>query len=323
MDKNQLRWPDPQNRHMDEIHRSRDTGLCNRLFHWEVAQEINKHNNFKFDIILGESYWPELKELIHLPNTKVISELEKDSYSKKYKSLIGDSNPLKMDKMQEMFLTQNFFLEDMDYHSDFEFRTISDLYSLDEVGEDTTLSNRPIKNIFLKNKELENMIKDITSDMIGIHVRRGRGIKYNDVLLGTLPKDIQQKYLQFRGLEGDAMKKFYLYDFVTDTEYFRVIDDIIKNYPNKKIYISHDLPDELFEYFFEKYPNKILTKKYFYEYIEGKFTTSNHHVLNVIDLFCLSHTFLLYKHPTSTWSEFSDAYTEKESYYLKTTQKII
>lgn len=323
MSKKTLRWPDPHKRHMDEIHRSRDTGLCNRLLHWEIAQEINRHNNFKFDVIVGESSWPELKELIYLPNTKVLPEIEEDSYSIKYKSLIEDSTSLKIEKIKKMFLKKNFSLEENDYHSDFGFATLMDMYSINSDIEYDILSNRPIKTISLKDKELENKIKDTTSDMIGIHFRRGRGIKYNNLLIQTLPKDIQQKYLEFRGLEGKDMAKFYEYDFVTDTQYFHVIDGILKKYPNKKIYISHDLPDELFEYYFEKYPNKILTKTYFYEYIKGKFTTSIQHVLNVIDLFCLSHTFMLYKHPISTWSEFCDSYKDKESHYLKTTQKII
>jgi hypothetical protein len=297
---------------MDEIHRSGDTGLCNRLFHWEIAQEINKHNNFQFDIVLGESWWPELKELIDLPNTIVLSENESDDDSEKIKTLIENTTPLKIENIKKMFSSKNFKLSQNHYYADFGHSGLSELYDFDS----SFLNDRPLKTISLKDKELENKIKELTSDMIGIHIRRGRGIKYNNSLVETLPKKVQQKYIEFRKLEGEETSQFYIYDFITDNEYYEVIDKILKVYSDKKIYISHDLPDDIFEYYFEKYPNKLFTKKYFYEYIKDRFTTATQHVINVIDLFCLANTFLIFKHPLSTWSEFGGIYKEKEDYYF-------
>ncbi len=65
--KNTLRWVEPFGGWEAD---TEDTGLCNRIFHWEVAYEINKNNNFDYHIILEEKYWPEFK-LIDLPQSPI------------------------------------------------------------------------------------------------------------------------------------------------------------------------------------------------------------------------------------------------------------
>jgi hypothetical protein len=45
-----------------------DTGLCNRILHWEVAEFINEKNDFSYDILLQDLFWPEL-EILDLPHT--------------------------------------------------------------------------------------------------------------------------------------------------------------------------------------------------------------------------------------------------------------
>lgn len=42
-----LRWLEPYGGWSEN-----DTGLCNRIFHWEIAHEICKQNNYDFKIIL-------------------------------------------------------------------------------------------------------------------------------------------------------------------------------------------------------------------------------------------------------------------------------
>lgn len=306
-----LRWPEPFGRHIDEIHKSNDTGLCNRIFHWEIAQEINKHNNYEFKIYLEGSKWPELKELIDLPNTAISPEEIYEEPSLKLKRLIGSSEKLDKTIVDEMFKNQELSLDGTWYHSDFGHTSISDLYKnkWDEL-------NRPITQIHLKDKELENMIKSLTNDMVGIHIRRGRGIKYDEMLVSTLPEEIREDYVNFRKLEGDDTRRFYMYEFIPDSKYFRLMDSMINRLPNQKFYISHDMPDELIRYYYDRYPNKIYTKEYFYDFIKKRYKTPIQHVKNVVDLFSLANTKMVIKHPLSTWSEFGHRYTNKKGFYF-------
>ena len=54
---NNLRWKEPWGGSM----LPEDTGLCNRRMHWEIAYGINKVNNFKFNILVEQAFWPELQ----------------------------------------------------------------------------------------------------------------------------------------------------------------------------------------------------------------------------------------------------------------------
>ena len=70
-----LRWLEPYGGWHEN-----DTGLCNRIFHWEVAFELSRHNDYEYQILLQRKYWPELS-LIELPQTKVYTSTEGDSYN--------------------------------------------------------------------------------------------------------------------------------------------------------------------------------------------------------------------------------------------------
>lgn len=307
---NTLRWPEPFDRTMDEIHNSNDTGLCNRLFHWEVAYELNKFNKFKFKIFLEESKWPELKELINLPDTRVSPENIDEPIELKRKRLIGKSLPITEESIKQIFNRQDFSLKENHYHSDFGHQSLPDLYGRDVYD----YSKRPLRMITLKDEKLDNMIKELTKDLVGIHMRRGRGIKYIDHI-DTLDTEIREDYIEYR--ESEAADEFYIYKFVKDDEYFKIIDGFLNRNPGQKFYVSHDLPDEIFEYYEKKYPNILYTKKYFYDYIKDKFKNTNpSHVKNVIDLFSLANTNFVIKHELSTWSEFAHYYTIKKGFYF-------
>lgn len=305
-----LRWPEPFDRQMHEIHNSNDTGLCNRIFHWEVAYELNKLSGFKHKIFLEESKWPELKELISLPDTRVSPENVDEPYELKLKRLLGKSKPISREEIERIITSQNFDLEYDHLHSNFGHYSLPDLY-----GRDTyDFSERPLRFITLKDSELNSMIHDVSKDLIGIHIRRGRGIQYVDHL-DSLDDEILDDYIEYRELE-DA-DKFYIYKFVEDSVYFKLIDGFIKRNPLQKFYISHDLPDEIFEFYEKKYPNRFITKKYFYDFIKDRYpNTDEIHVKNIIDLFCLSNTQLVMKHELSTWSEFAHYYTDKKGFYF-------
>ena len=51
-----------------------DTGFGNRIQFWEIAYELNKYNNFNFEILVESDKWLETK-FIDFPNTKSSKEL--------------------------------------------------------------------------------------------------------------------------------------------------------------------------------------------------------------------------------------------------------
>jgi hypothetical protein len=294
---NIIRWVEPQGRTMDEIHRSTDTGFCNRIFYWEGLQLLNKLNGYEYQIEVDSKYWPELNELVELPNTKT-TDYELDlSYTPITDSLIEDIS-----------IKDEFKLSEPNYYSNFDYQTLSKFNSiLDE--------NRPITDIKLKDSELSDHIIDFAKDMIGIHIRRGRGIIYGKSEIESLPKSIQYPYVKFRELEGVDTPKYYIYEFVKDFTYFNIIDSILNVNPKQKIYISYDVPDKLIDYYEQRYRGVIFTKKYFYDFIKNRYTTKDTHVKNVIDLFCLANTKSIIKHPLSTWSEFAQHHKPKPAVF--------
>ena len=46
-----------------------DTGLCNRIYHWELGYQIAKINNMKIEV--QKMWWPEL-EFLNLPLTSFL-----------------------------------------------------------------------------------------------------------------------------------------------------------------------------------------------------------------------------------------------------------
>jgi hypothetical protein len=281
---------------MDEIHRSTDTGFCNRIFYWEGVELLNSYNNYKFKIELEKNYWPELKEMVELPNSILVNN----------NIISEDFNEITTDFIKEN--KDNFKLSKSKYYPTYNFNELSYL-------DDYLITNneRPITKIKLKDIELDNKIKEFCKDKIGIHIRRGRGIIYGKKEINSLPEEVRNRYISFRKHEGEFTPKYYIYEFVYDETYFSVIDMILKINPNQTFYISYDIPEKCISYFKEKYPNKIYDKTYFYEFIKKRYKTPKQHVKNIVDLFCLSNTKFVFKHPMSTWSEFAHRYTEKSA----------
>lgn len=306
IDEKTLRWLESQGRTTNEIHNKgvgfNDTGLCNRIFHWEVAEIINKFNNFEYTIYLDESYWPELVEMIELPHTKFFP-ISSDDDKNRRDELIQNSHPL-LDRNILDILNNKVRLKHNHFYSDFKFSIMPDLDSIKS-------KYNYISNIKLTDDDLDLKIKELTVDMIGIHIRRGRGIIYTDSVK-SLPANIQSEYVSHRKKEGEFTEKFYMYNFIEDSIYFNIIDSILEENPNQKFYISHDLPDNLLNYYSDKYPGIVYTKSYFYNFIKGRYhKTSISHVTNIVDLFCLSYTKFLISSPESTWSTFAKRYTDK------------
>ena len=125
IDTKTLRLPEPQGRTFFEIYQINDTGLCNRMFYWEICQILNKFHDFEYSIYLDEKFWPELTEMIQLPNTKLfpisdISEVDRRSY------LIGDSIAITTENVHDV-LVNNTKLRSNHLYSNFDYSMIANL----------------------------------------------------------------------------------------------------------------------------------------------------------------------------------------------------
>jgi hypothetical protein len=194
------------------------------------------------------------------------------------------------------------------------------------------------REIEFKNYKVSKFITDNFTNVAGFQIRRGLGTYINKKYI----EDLKQY------VNPELIKKYYkhLYDInggrgylpiETDDYYFEKIDEIINKNPDKKIYLSHDVPKTFINHFIEKYPNNIITKhNYLEEYLNyfdefdleendsSKISVKQYvfsfkkAIIDLLDLFALSHCDLLIskKHREfplySTWLFFTKCYNGKK-----------
>lgn len=308
---------------------STDTGLCNRILHWEVAYQINKLHDFKYYILLEEKYWPENK-LLDLPTTKTITNIEGDPFEvEKLKFIavydtinrkINTAKPLYADTIEKIFKDSDVKLEDKGhYYSDFGYKELKNLYS----KEDLKTIERPLSKIRLKHRSVEESIIHEMKNVVGIHIRRGNGIPFTKDDLNSLPKNKRDNFRLSRKLSSEGLHSAY--SFHRDDLYFNIMDKMLKINPNQKFYISTDMSDKMMDYFYERYKNNLIDKTFMlnvvYDFISNSgfkksdFVKGNV-VENLVDLFSLSYSSFLVKVPHSTWSTFAENYTKKETVFV-------
>jgi len=195
-----LKWPEPWKGH----NRTTDTGLCNRIYHWELAYEINKLNDFQFTILLENHWWPEL-EYLDIPYT-----LGSDSWGVDFKknTELFDSNELekdnfKLDTSKDWYPTcgydySKFFWETDEYH-----------YA----------TERPLKKIKVKDKFIADRIVLMRDNVVGIHIRRGDGVAHQNI----------------------SIKDDRVYRYIGDKDYLDIMKKIVEINPNQKFYLSTDI----------------------------------------------------------------------------------
>jgi len=307
--KKSLRWSEPFG---GGLH-IRDTGLCNRLFHWEVGYELNRLNNYKYKLLLPETYWLELKYL-NLPLTSKwlnISGEAPDLHQMKFKTVTDVVNnqvyladPINKAFMQRMIDSENFHLDKDHYFADFGYNFVHTLH------EHSPVKKRGLQEITFRHKTLENLIKKHVHGCIGIHIRRGQGVHKTVRDLKTLPKPIRD---QFKVNKGDQNYKFF-----KDRLYYDYIDKILEINPHQKFYISCDLPTDQYSYFVDDYgPDTIVVKDHFIQealayadVISPLDSFQSNALINVVDLFSLAFCDFLIKSPASTWSDMAQIYRD-------------
>ena len=262
-----------------------DTGFCNRLFHWEFAYQLNEINNFKFKILLEDYWWPEL-EYLELPhtewwngheptNTNIARLIPDDLVDNKYNKFINYTVPI---DSREMEAKQDFILNDStDYYP------ICG-YNFTRHFEEQFNTIRPLQLVSLKNKQLQQEIEDRAGGVVGIHIRRGIGVKPHD--------------------------KDGAIDYVEDRVYTDIMDSMLEINPNQKFYISSDVPKSELKHFYDNYDcftwDVLDESKY---KVQQKYKILHKHTFaNVVDLMMLSNTSYLVKVLSSSWSNFAQLY---------------
>ena len=288
-------------RPLDEIYgedQLNDTGLCNRLLCWELLKIINHIHDDKFEVIIDIQQNPETNNCFELENKTVLrtDTINFDEYL-----------PI-TDEMVQDIVNGKLKLEDKNYYTDFTQRQISDFSS--------NYTKRFINNLQFKHKDINKDIRDIVKNSIGIHIRRGRGVKINNGnsidlnLFEGWNHDILSEYIRLKVKDMPAWK-FYQFDFIKDEVYFEKIDLILEKSPNQKFYISHDLHDNDFQRWIDRYPDNLIFKNQFYDLLSSWEIPLELHTKNFLDLYCLSNTRELFKTSLSTWSELACDYTGK------------
>jgi len=312
-----LRWLEPYGGWSEN-----DTGLCNRIFHWEIAHEICKQNNYDFKIILQHLHWPEL-DLLYLPNTATFKFLEYEYglyHEFKFQNLrfktvfdlqnddVRLASKIDRDMLDNMFKNNCFDLtQDNHWYSDFGYEELQN-YTRKNVKW------RPLTSITLRHHFIEDFLRRNTKDVIGIHIRRNCGvsIKEEDVL--SLPEHIRKDFEELHAIKGAVNRG---YKFFKDELYFKIIDRILEINPEQKFYISCDLPYEMFSYYKDKYQDKIITKEDFIPVVQDYLLSAGvdirklvrgQVISNIVDLFSLSFCKFLVRSHRSTWSEFAVYY---------------
>lgn len=290
-----------------------DTGFCNRVVNWEVAYYIKEKLNESHQIVLDRDHWPEVEDFIFLPNTTLKSNLKH----------ICEVSRTKLLESEFVFNLNN---ENYDIPKDDHLYYVFDYEKKNENNENLTpklvsLLNkeyynkiRPLSHIKIKNYLIEDFLKDITKDVIGIHIRRGNGVTYQYDDLSSLSEVIKIAYIEYRKIKRtDNCNYFY----IKDEMYFNIIDNILNVNPNQKFYISTDLPYNLISYYKEKYGDNIILKEDFIGKINQFLNYTNdsmdnkskkNTVYNMVDLFALSFCKFLIKSTSSTWSNFASLY---------------
>ena len=323
--KKTLRWTEPYGGWVKG-----DTGLCNRILHWEIAYEINKNSNFQYKIMLESIQWPELS-LIHLPDTAthINSEYEHGvRYEKEYQRLrfltvfdienqnVNLSSKITKQIVENMFQNDNFYLSGGNhFHSDFGYNEINKLYV-------KPVEKRPLSFIKLRHTFIEDFLRKNTFNLVGIHIRRNAGVHYTEEDLKTLPPDIKEKYIKYH---QETPVKNRIIEYVQDSKYFNIMDNMLKINPEQKFYISTDLPLTMLSNFKKMYGDKIITRDELFGPVRDHLLNGGVNIdklkrgdviENVIDLFALSFCKFLIKTSNSTWSEFAQEYRNQPSFFV-------
>ena len=125
-----------------------DTGFGNRIQWWEMAYDLNKHNDFRFTIIVAQDRWSETKYL-DFPCT------------------VSSQQYYELEYLQEINVRDRDWKKTLDTGTDWYIKNRWPPFGPKGVG----YYGIWLHLITLKDKALESKIKEVVKDRIGIHIR--------------------------------------------------------------------------------------------------------------------------------------------------------
>jgi len=169
----------------------RDTGFGNRIQFWEVAYELNKLNDFKFTILVEKNKWRET-EFLNFPHT--------------------ESSNVRFNKIRDLseIDARKPWLNELDVTKSW---NILEEWPPYEEGE--SFYGKWLHLITLKDESLEDKIRELVKDRIGIHIRHWP----------TVDEDNKE----------DLVDRF---DY---SDKMKLVRKTMDKYPDSKFYISTDV----------------------------------------------------------------------------------
>lgn len=292
-------------------------GFGNRtLMVWEQAYQINKLNDFKFNIVMFESGFPEILYLDYPHTIQGSSKTDKiiDGIKKRFEPEIEEIvKPLRnYPKVPPSSLNYEESLKEIEVQMELAEKRISfgynhgipeeDLITKDNYKnledkhwylttsfyiEDSHMfideweMERPIEHIRMKDRKLFLEIKENVKGCVGVHIRRG-------------------------DVGGDSLKPGHEHygkqEYASEEYYTEICDKFITKNPNQKFYVSTDARTfEEVKFFYDRY--NVINE---YSYVPGVDYYTAHwpfEIQEVRDLFSLVYSgYFVGCH--STWTDF-------------------
>jgi hypothetical protein len=305
-------------RFIDVFHHFVDSGWGQRVYSLEQAYHIGYETNFKYNILVQTPHWPEL-HFLNIPNVTGIDCQDPDEFIKLENG--ETASYLGPELLNEILMNKQYHLLDQSDHWYF--------HEWIEETKDLVRQTYFIKEIKFKDNKIEEYLKDKFKDFVGLHLRRRYWVKVEREDLKTLPDHLADRYWNEIALDKDTPIDHYV--FIPDEEYYNVLDKIVEENENQKIFISSDLPYEFYEYYYDRYKNmysfkdfedefKAILKETIDDSIVEKYPDT---VNSLFDSFALSYCKLIVNTP-SCFSMFSSDRNEVPTITIKkSNQKFI
>jgi len=290
-------------------HNPWDTGLGNRLLHFDTIYQLYRQNNYNYFLELEYRYWREL-EWIELPGTRVFQvgsrneELQKliskFDYNLKDQT-ITPLAPLGDDIMREFIHKGKFKSSEPRYYTCFDWDFVGEMYLKTEKENKYSGLSR----IIVKNKTLFNKLRGMGSYCVGIHMRRGAGVFKSPSDNKELPSSVRSNPWQ-QSVHNSTIYKYY-----KNNVYIKLIEEILQQNPKQKFYISCDLQTGEYGFLKEKFGDNIKSREDIIKQLpediitgidfEDEYDERKIALESVIDMFTLSYCDFLIAAPHSSW----------------------
>jgi hypothetical protein len=284
-----------------------DLGLGSRLFCWASAYYCADICNYT--VVIPDDEWAEF-DLLDLPNTILMNR--EDINTLNWEQLI------RYDSKSQLLSNKYWRIKS---------KCDADEKNIEKI-------NDPLWKIKFKSDSLNSFFDSKFDDHVGFHLRRWHGVgvkqeKVNDLLRSLPTAKIRKEYYDFwikYNMIGTQLNTDPLW--IVDKTYYKYLDKILEVNPKQKIYLSTDIPKELYGYYKKKY--KTIEDKYCYidewlnliskEYDINKITnvakaTIREVAIDLLDLFALGRCKYFLLSVDSQWG--GSAYRLKKRYEEK------